>query len=71
MRRRAAEFRRPIRRKLSYGICFLLGVFSVVGLVLFFLQHSYHEDRLKHPLLERNKNVEHFATDRLNFTKKF
>ncbi|CAI8589591.1 unnamed protein product [Vicia faba] len=69
MRRRAAEFRRPIRRKLSYGICFLLGAFSVVGLVLFFLQHNYHEDRVKHPLLEGNKNVEHFAKDRLNFTE--
>ncbi|PNY17399.1 hypothetical protein L195_g014141 [Trifolium pratense] len=30
MRRRVAEFRRPIRRRLSYGICFLLGAFSVV-----------------------------------------
>lgn len=51
MGRRAAEFRRPIRRKLSYGICFLLGAFSVVGLVMVFVQHNYHQDRVQHTLM--------------------
>ncbi|RHN74249.1 putative polygalacturonate 4-alpha-galacturonosyltransferase [Medicago truncatula] len=69
MGRRAAEFRRPIRRKLSYGICFLLGAFSVVGLVMVFVQHNYHQDRVQHTLMERNTKDEHFPKDRLNFTE--
>ncbi|CAM8924135.1 unnamed protein product [Rhodiola kirilowii] len=46
MRRRAAEFRRPARRRFSNWIWILLIVFSAAGLVLFVLHHNQDEDRV-------------------------
>ncbi|XP_014494632.1 probable galacturonosyltransferase 11 [Vigna radiata var. radiata] len=68
MRRRAADFRRPARRRFAYWIWLLLGAFSLAGLVLFFLQHHHREYRLHSPFLERNAKVENSAK-RLNFTE--
>ncbi|KAJ1377740.1 putative galacturonosyltransferase 11 [Sesbania bispinosa] len=53
MRRRAAEFRRPVRRRFSRWICLLLGAFSLAGLVLFFVLHHHHEDRVQRPVMVR------------------
>nr|KYP47967.1 Glycosyltransferase QUASIMODO1 [Cajanus cajan] len=69
MRRRPAEFRRPVRRRwFSHWICLLLAAFSLAALVLFLVQHNHREDRLQHPLMERNAKVEHFPK-KLNFTE--
>ncbi|KAK9278856.1 hypothetical protein L1049_028435 [Liquidambar formosana] len=69
MRRRAAEYRRPVRRRFSYWIWALLGLFSVAGLVLFVVQHNHHEDRVEQPILEKNERVEQVAHVGLNFTE--
>nr|POE78192.1 putative galacturonosyltransferase 11 [Quercus suber] len=53
MRRRAAEYRRPVRRKFSSWIWALLGLFSIAGLVLFVLHHNHHEDRVENTALVR------------------
>ena len=53
MRRRAAEYRRPVRRKFSHWIWALLGLFSIAGLVLFVLHHNQHEDRVENTALVR------------------
>ncbi|CAL9048128.1 unnamed protein product, partial [Musa banksii] len=61
MRRRAAEFRRPARRRLSYWICLLLGVFVAAGFVLFVFQH-HHQDRLEPPVRDKvpaDKEIPH------------
>ncbi|BAT79818.1 galacturonosyltransferase 11 [Vigna angularis] len=68
MRRRAADFRRPVRRRFAYWIWLLLGAFSLAGLVLFFLQHHHRDYRVHSPFLERNAKVENSAK-RLNFTE--
>lgn len=51
MRRRAADFRRPVRRRFSCWIWALLGLFSIAGLVLFVVQHNHHEDRVDQTVL--------------------
>lgn len=69
MRRRAAEYRRPVRRKFSSWIWALLGLFSIAGLVLFVLHHNQHEDRVENTALERNARIERVAHRELNFTE--
>lgn len=69
MGRRAADYRRPVRRRFSHWIWFLLGSFSVAGLVLFVVHHNHQEDRIDHPLLEKNARVENVVPERLNFTE--
>lgn len=49
MRRRAPDFRRPARRRLSYWIWWLLGIFSLAGLLLFVVQHR-HQDHFDRPI---------------------
>ena len=51
MRRRAADFRRPVRRRFPNWIWALLGLFSIAGLFLFVLHHHHNEDRLQKPSL--------------------
>lgn len=51
MRRRAAEYRRPVRRRFSYWIWALFGLFSVAILVLLVVNHNQHEDRVEQPVL--------------------
>ncbi|XP_022135389.1 probable galacturonosyltransferase 11 [Momordica charantia] len=69
MRRRPADFRRPVRRRFSHWIWALFGLFTIVGLVLFVVHHNQREDRVEQPVLERNSRIEQVAHDRLNFTE--
>ncbi|XP_009346272.2 hexosyltransferase GAUT11 [Pyrus x bretschneideri] len=69
MRRRAAEYRRPVRRRFSNWIWALFGIFSVAGLVLLVVNHNQHEHRVEQPLLERNTRLEQVAHESLNFTE--
>ncbi|KAJ6293868.1 hypothetical protein OIU76_022021 [Salix suchowensis] len=50
MRRRPAEYRRPVRRRLSQWILTLLGMFLIAGLVLFVCLHNQHQDQVKQPI---------------------
>ncbi|MBA0616908.1 hypothetical protein Goshw_001228 [Gossypium schwendimanii] len=50
MRRRATDYRRPVRRRFSHWICALLGLFVVAVLVLFVVHHNHNEDRVEHPV---------------------
>ncbi|KAK4426936.1 putative galacturonosyltransferase 11 [Sesamum alatum] len=61
MRRRASDFRRPVRRRLSCWIWALLLLSLIAGLVLFAVQHNYHdEDQVEQPVLEIHpRNVVH------------
>lgn len=49
MRRRAADYRRPVRRRLSCWIWSLLGIFTIAGFVLFVVHH--HQDHVEQPIL--------------------
>ncbi|XP_059641040.1 hexosyltransferase GAUT11-like [Cornus florida] len=70
MRRRPADYRRPVRRKFSCWICVLLCLFSVAGFSLFVLHHHHHdEDRVEQPMLEKSAGNEHIAHEHLNFTE--
>lgn len=51
MRRRPADFRRPVRRRFSHWIWALFGIFTIVGLVLFVVHHNQSEDRIEQPVL--------------------
>ncbi|KAJ4962025.1 hypothetical protein NE237_021935 [Protea cynaroides] len=68
MRRRAAEYRRPVRRKLSYWIWALFGLFSVAALVLFVVHHNQQEYPLKQPTQE-NERIGLVQHENLNFTE--
>ncbi|KAK6921034.1 Glycosyl transferase, family 8 [Dillenia turbinata] len=69
MGRRAAEFRRPVRRRISHWICVLLGVFLIAGLVLFVVHHNHSEDRDEQPDLEDDFRNEEVAQKKVNFTE--
>ncbi|KAH7528902.1 hypothetical protein FEM48_Zijuj05G0127100 [Ziziphus jujuba var. spinosa] len=69
MRRRAAEYRRPVRRRFPYWIWVLLGLFSIAGFFLFVLHHNQNEDRIEQPTRERNTGIERIAHEDLNFTQ--
>ncbi|KAL3529636.1 hypothetical protein ACH5RR_008958 [Cinchona calisaya] len=71
MRRRAADYRRPVRRRYSCWIWLLLGIFVIAGFFLFVLHHNYqHEDHVEQqPSLERKTGNEQAAHERLNFTE--
>ncbi|XP_073296763.1 hexosyltransferase GAUT11-like [Primulina huaijiensis] len=70
MRRRPADYRRPIRRRLSYWICALLLVFSFVGFVLFVVQHNHNdEDHAEQPVMERNEFNNRESHENRNFTE--
>ncbi|CAN1840005.1 Hexosyltransferase GAUT11 [Linum perenne] len=68
MRRRAADYRRPIRRKYSQWIWVLLAMFLVAGFVLFVFHHNQHEDRVEQLITvsERKPRANHKG---MNFTK--
>ncbi|CAL0307170.1 unnamed protein product [Lupinus luteus] len=69
MRRRAAEFRRPVRRRVSYWIWLFIVLFSILALSFFILQNRHSNDPDDFPSLEHNARVEHFARESLNFTE--
>ncbi|GAB4845367.1 Hexosyltransferase gaut11 [Ancistrocladus abbreviatus] len=69
MRRRAADHRRPVRRRISYWIWALLGFFCFAALFLFVLLHSHNEDQVVQPIQEEDETVEPVVRARLNFTE--
>ncbi|KAK4735478.1 hypothetical protein R3W88_009739 [Solanum pinnatisectum] len=70
MRRRAADYRRPVRRRLSCWIWSLLGIFSIVGFVLFVVHHHHdHEDHVEQPVSERESRNEQVVHERMNLTQ--
>lgn len=72
MRRKAADYRRKVRRRLSIWIWVFLGLFSVAGCVLFFYQHNYQDqdqDHTEQPVLEGNVRNIQVTQNKLNLTK--
>ncbi|KAL3570954.1 hypothetical protein D5086_028203 [Populus alba] len=65
MRRRPAEYRRPVRRRLSQWIWALIGMFLIAGLVLFVFIHNHHEDQVNQPIMGEHA-IKHGG---FNFTK--
>lgn len=60
MRRRAADFRRPVRRNLSCWISSLLGLFCVAGFILFTIHHFHAidiKDPVRQPTLVRFRDL--------------
>ncbi|KAF5188985.1 Hexosyltransferase, partial [Thalictrum thalictroides] len=68
MRRRAAEYRRPVRRRLFNWIWALLGLFSIAALVLFVVLHN-HQEQIKSPIIVKSPEVENFHHEKSNFTQ--
>ncbi|KAL8225753.1 hypothetical protein R6Q57_018310 [Mikania cordata] len=77
MRRRAADYRRRVRRRLSIWIWLFLVLFAVAGCVLIYLQHNFHDqdhnqdqdqDRLEQHVLDRNARNIQVTRNKLNLT---
>ncbi|KAM7479804.1 hypothetical protein LguiA_028017 [Lonicera macranthoides] len=76
MRRRAADYRRPVRRRYSCWIWALLGLFSIAAFLLFVFHHRQDHRVEQHPIVDQNaageernaRNVQ-VAHKRLNFTE--
>lgn len=68
MRRRAPDFRRSSRKKLSDWIWWLLGFFIVAGLVLFIVHHR-HESPFEPPIKDVNTEFEDVSQESVNFTQ--
>ncbi|KAJ0786090.1 putative polygalacturonate 4-alpha-galacturonosyltransferase [Helianthus annuus] len=78
MRRRAADYRRRVRRRLSIWIWVFLVLFSVAGCVLIFVQHNFqdqdhsqiqNQDQDRQTLLDRNVRNIQVTHNKLNLTK--
>ncbi|XP_051117092.1 hexosyltransferase GAUT11-like [Andrographis paniculata] len=70
MRRRASDYRRPVRRKLSCWIWAVLVLFFVVGAILFAVQPSFHgRDRVEQPVLEINPRNDRAVHNSRNTTE--
>ncbi|PKA59841.1 putative galacturonosyltransferase 11 [Apostasia shenzhenica] len=67
MRRRAPEFRRQARRRLTNWIWWILGLFMAGGLLLFVLQHQ-HQDRWGPQTKEKDQTSIEIERPRLNLT---
>ncbi|XP_072973026.1 hexosyltransferase GAUT11 [Typha angustifolia] len=68
MRRRAPEFRRPARRRLSDWIWLLLGIFVLAGLVLFVVHH-HHQEQFDPPTRDKVSESAEISHESLNFTQ--
>lgn len=70
MRRRAADYRRPVRRSFSCWIWTLLGIFSIAGFVLFvLLQLNESEDHVEQQIFDRHPRNDEIAHEHLNITQ--
>ncbi|XP_057804998.1 hexosyltransferase GAUT11-like [Salvia miltiorrhiza] len=70
MRRRATDFRRPVRRRFSCWIWVLLLLFLIAGFGLFVVQHNHRdEDHVEQPLLEINPRIDRAVHENRNFTE--
>ncbi|KAL9239447.1 hypothetical protein vseg_013769 [Gypsophila vaccaria] len=67
MRRRAAEFRRPGRKRGRIWIWVLFGLFFFVGFLLFVVLHNYDQVHLNHNIMEKDEEIP--AHERLNVTE--
>ncbi|GAB2270166.1 Hexosyltransferase gaut11 [Dionaea muscipula] len=68
MRRRAADYRRPVRRRISYWIWALLGVFCFAVLLLFTVHHNHNQDQVAQQIREKDEKTEAVVAH-LNFTE--
>ncbi|XAR63837.1 Polygalacturonate 4-alpha-galacturonosyltransferase [Bertholletia excelsa] len=70
MRRRAADYRRPVRRKFSWWIWMVLGLITVGGFVLFVVHHQQdREDPAERTLMDSSTRNGRLIHDHLNFTE--
>ncbi|KAL3637910.1 Hexosyltransferase gaut11 [Castilleja foliolosa] len=70
MRRRATDFRRPVRRRFSCWIWALFFLFSIAVLILFVVQHNnQYEDRVEQPVLGINTRTDRVSQENRNFTE--
>ncbi|KAL2462030.1 putative galacturonosyltransferase 11 [Abeliophyllum distichum] len=70
MRRRTADYRRPVRIRLSYWILAVLVIFLIAGFSLFLVQHNQHHDNnVEQPVLEIKAKSEQVVHRRQNFTE--
>ncbi|ONK79297.1 uncharacterized protein A4U43_C01F4940 [Asparagus officinalis] len=68
MRRRVPDFRRPVRRRISVWIWWLIGIFVIAGLLLFVVQHQ-HQVQLDLPNQEMTSQSADDSHASLNFTE--
>ncbi|KAF7042762.1 hypothetical protein CFC21_052268 [Triticum aestivum] len=68
MRRRAPEYRRQSRRRLPGWIWWLVGIFLVVGLMLFVLHHNQKE-QFRPPVINKGSETEEVSPGKVNFTE--
>ncbi|OAY79340.1 putative galacturonosyltransferase 11 [Ananas comosus] len=68
MRRRAAELRRPQRRRRSLLVSWLLGIFAFAGAVLFALHHYHHQERIEEAKKDKSLAIEEPPNESFNFT---
>ncbi|KAL3824716.1 hypothetical protein ACJIZ3_020745 [Penstemon smallii] len=70
MRRRAADYRRPVRRRFSCWIWSLVLLFLIAGFALFVVQHNHHnEDHVEQPVLEINPRNDQIIHKNQNITE--
>ncbi|CAN6306282.1 unnamed protein product [Urochloa humidicola] len=67
-RRRALEHRRSARRRLPGWIWWLLGIFLLVGLMLFVLHHNQKE-QFRPPVVENGSGIDEVPHEKVNFTE--
>jgi len=67
-RRRALEHRRSARRRLPGWIWWLLGIFLLVGLMLFVLHHNQKE-QFRPPVVDNGSEIEEVPHEKVNFTE--
>ncbi|KAL8150620.1 hypothetical protein V2J09_020428 [Rumex salicifolius] len=68
MRRRVPDYRRPVRKRISYWIWALLGLFFLAGLILFVVHHNHDQDEVPQPVMEKVEKTEP-PPHRVNFTE--
>ncbi|KAK9748159.1 hypothetical protein RND81_02G040100 [Saponaria officinalis] len=64
MRRRAADFRRPGRKRVPIWIWALVGLFFFVGFLLFVVQHNHDHDQVSQHIMGKDDVIH--AQERLN-----
>nr|GEX43844.1 probable galacturonosyltransferase 11 [Tanacetum cinerariifolium] len=70
MRRRAAEYRRPVRRRWSVWIWVVVGLLCVGGFIYLAVQQNQeYKDQVEHPVLERDAGTLQLNHGDLNLTK--
>lgn len=68
MRRRAADHRRPVRRRFSYGIVALVGLLFFAGVVLLVFLHSHDGGKVAQAVRDEKDESKPILKEHLNFT---